>query len=139
MTTSARTRLAFAALALAAPAAFAAESAGSAVGSVVQMIIGLVIVLGILLGGAWLLRRFVSLPVTTNSPLKIVTGLSLSPRDRLVVVQVGEKQVLLGLSPGRIATLHVLEQPLDINTNPDSPISNLGQRFGALLQSQMKK
>jgi flagellar protein FliO/FliZ len=108
-------------------------------GGVVQMIVGLVIVLGILLGGAWLLRRFVSLPATANSPLKIVTGLSLSPRDRLVVIQVGERQLLLGLSPGRISTLHVLEQPLDPNATPESSLSQLGQRFGAMLQNQMKK
>jgi flagellar biogenesis protein FliO len=46
---------------------------------------------------------------------------------------------LLGLSPGRISTLHVLEQPLDPNATPESSLSQLGQRFGAMLQNQMKK
>ncbi len=122
------------------PPAFAAETpAAASAGGVFQMIVGLSVVLAILIGGAWLLRRFISLPATTHSPLKIITGLSLSPRDRLIVIQVGDRQLLLGLSPGRIQTLHVLEQPLDTNSSPDSSLSSLGQRFGALLQSQMKK
>lgn len=121
--------------------ASAAETVTTATstGGAFQMVVGLLIVLAILFGGAWLLRRFVSLPSTARSPLKIITGLSLSPRDRLIVIQVGEQQILLGLSPGRIQTLHVLEQPLDPNATPDSSLGNLGQRFGALLQNQMKK
>lgn len=133
---AAPTLSAIAALVFSAPAW--ADAAVSTTGGVLQMIVGLVVVLGILLGGAYLLRRFVSLPVTANSPLKIVAGLSLSPRDRLLVVQVGAQQILLGLSPGRISTLHVLEQPLDPGTH-DSSLSQFGQRFGALLQGQMKK
>lgn len=123
------------------PSLLAAEpiTTATSTGGAFQMVVGLLVVLAILIGGAWLLRRFVSLPTTTRSPLKIITGLSLSPRDRLIVIQVGERQILLGLSPGRIQTLHVLEQPLDPNAMPDSSLSNLGQRFGALLQNQMKK
>ncbi len=122
-------------------AAMAADTApvATATGGVFQMIVGLGIVLAILIGGALLLRRFMSLPVSGSSPLKIVTGLSLSPRDRLIVVQVGERQLLLGLSPGRIQTLHVLEQPLDLGGTPESSLNQLGQRFGAILQNQMKR
>jgi flagellar protein FliO/FliZ len=108
-------------------------------GSVMQMLFGLGVVLALLIGGAMLLRRLGRFPPAAESPLKIVTGLALGPRDRLVVVQVGAKQVLLGLSPGRIQTLHVLEQPLDVHTPPPGAGGALAQRFGALLQSQLKK
>ena len=107
--------------------------------SIVQMVVGLAVVLAILIGGALLLRRLGNFPTVADSPLKVVTGLSLSPRDRLVVVQVGGKQLLLGLSPGRIQTLHVLEEPLDLSTTPPSGLNALTQRFSTLLQSQMKK
>lgn len=108
-------------------------------GSIVQMIAGLAIVLAILIGGALLVRRLGKFPVVADSPLKVITGLSLSPRDRLVVVQVGDKQLLLGLSPGRIQTLHVLEEPLDMSNTSATGLNALTQRFSALLQSQMKK
>jgi flagellar protein FliO/FliZ len=108
-------------------------------GSIVQMVVGLAIVLAVLIGGALLVRRLGKFPAAVDSPLKVITGLSLTPRDRLVVVQVGDKQLLLGLSPGRIQTLHVLEQPLDISGTSASGLNALTQRFSALLQSQMKK
>ena len=108
-------------------------------GSIAQMILGLAVVLVILIGGALLIRRLGKFPVAADSPLKVITGLSLSPRDRLVVVQVGEKQLLLGLSPGRIQTLHVLEEPLDMSNSSASGLNALTQRFSALLQNQMKK
>jgi flagellar biogenesis protein FliO len=47
--------------------------------------------------------------------------------------------LLLGLSPGRIQTLHVLETPLDMSNTSVSGLNALSQRFGALLQGQMKK
>lgn len=108
-------------------------------GSIVQMIVGLTIVLGILIGGAMLVRRLGNFPAVVDSPLKVITSMSLSPRDRLVVVQVGDKQLLLGLSPGRIQNLHVLEQPLDMSNTATSGLNALTQRFSALLHSQMKK
>ncbi len=108
-------------------------------GNIAQMLLGLVLVLGLLIGGALLVRRLGKFPAVADSPLKVITGLSLSPRDRLVVVQVGDKQLLLGVSPGRIQTLHVLEAPLDMSTTSASGLNGLTQRFSALLQSQMKK
>lgn len=110
-----------------------------AAGGIVQMLLGLMVVLAVLIGGALLVRRLGNFPTMTDSPLKVVTGLSLSPRDRLIVVQVGDKQLLLGLSPGRIQALHVLETPLDPSITPPSGLNALTQRFSTLLQNQMKK
>jgi len=137
-------RATFAAFSLVAPqAVFAKLGDGTTdavtAGSIVQMIVGLAIVLAVLIGGALLVRRLGKFPAVADSPLKVITGLSLTPRDRLVVVQVGDKQLLLGLSPGRIQTLHVLEEPLDMSNTSPSGLNALTQRFGALLQSQMKK
>lgn len=111
----------------------------STAGNVLQMVVGLAIVLAVLVGGAMLLRRVGHFAPAVDSPLRIVTGLSLSPRDRLVVVQVGSQQLLLGLSPGRIQTLHVLEEPLDSTGTAQTGLGDLSKRFGALLQSHMKK
>ncbi len=133
----------FLALSLAPQAVFAKLGDGTTdavtFGSIVQMVVGLAVVLAILIGGALLIRRLGKFPAVVDSPLKVITGLSLSPRDRLVVVQVGDKQLLLGLSPGRIQTLHVLEEPLDMSNTSPSGLNALTQRFSALLQSQMKK
>jgi flagellar protein FliO/FliZ len=69
--------------------------------------------------------------------IKIVATQALGPRDRLVLVQVGGEQLLLGLTPGRIAPLHVLKEPVHL---PDSePASTeFAQRLMELLGKDQK-
>ncbi|MCH9670179.1 MAG: flagellar biosynthetic protein FliO [Gammaproteobacteria bacterium] len=75
-----------------------------------QMLLSLGLVLVIIFVLAWLSRRFLHFrPQVGNAELKIVAGLSVGPRERIVVVQAGEQQVLVGLTPGRIEALHVFE------------------------------
>jgi flagellar protein FliO/FliZ len=77
-------------------------------GALVEVILGLALVLALFMGVAYLLRRVGSLRGTTpDSDLRIVGGLSLSTRDRIVLLEVREHHVLLGLSPGNIRALHV--------------------------------
>ncbi len=42
----------------------------------------------------------------------------MGPRERVVLVQVGKQQLLLGVAPGRIQTLHVLDEPVTDATSP---------------------
>ena len=47
----------------------------------------------------------------------------MGPRERVVLLQVGDTQLLLGVTPGRIQSLHVLDQPVsysDIGTEASS-------------------
>lgn len=41
--------------------------------------------------------------------MRLMGGLSLGGREKLLVVEVGEIQLVLGVAPGRVQTLHVLE------------------------------
>ena len=73
------------------------------------MVIGLILVLG------WILRRLRGATLLGGSrQLKIVASLALGQRERVVVVQVGEEQWLLGVTAQRISGLGKLEQPLTI-------------------------
>ena len=84
-------------------------------GSMAQVALGLLFVLLLVIGVAWLLKRVGGFAVTGNGALKILGGLSMGARERVVLMQVGEKQILLGVSPGRIQTLHVLDKPINID------------------------
>ncbi len=44
--------------------------------------------------------------------MRVVASLSLSARERLVLVQAGEQQLLLGVAPGRVNLIEKYEQPL---------------------------
>ncbi len=74
-----------------------------------NMVLGLVVVIALILGLAWVLRKYGRLPVTNQVEMKVLGGLSLGTRERAVLVQVEGKRLLLGVSPGRVATLHVMD------------------------------
>lgn len=69
---------------------------------------GLLLVLGMILGMAWLLRRLGQLPGSGKGPLRILGGISVGTRERVLLVEVDEVRLVLGVAPGRVQTLHVL-------------------------------
>ena len=76
-----------------------------------QLILGLGLVLGTILAMAWLLRKVSVLP-GQHRKLKVVAALSLGHKERAVLVQVGEEQMLLGVSQGQVTLLKSFEQPV---------------------------
>lgn len=79
----------------------------------IQLILGLIVVLICIVALAWFAKRMNRLQSSTGGMLKIIGGLSMGSRERVVLLQVGSEQLLIGVSPGRINTLHVLEAPLE--------------------------
>jgi len=78
-------------------------------GDVAQWLLALLVVLAVFLLSVWLLRKSGSLAFVGKSQLAVLAGLSLGMREKLVLVRVGEKQLLLGVSSGRIDKLLELE------------------------------
>jgi flagellar protein FliO/FliZ len=68
---------------------------------------------------AWLAKRVNRLQSSSDGSLQVLGGLSMGARERVVLVQVGSTQLLLGVAPGRINMLHQLEQPLGKNDSAD--------------------
>ena len=84
----------------------------------VRVTMSLIVVLAAIVLTTWLLRRFTKLGGTMGGALQVLGGISLGARERIVLVQVGERQILLGIAPGQIQTLHVLEKPLPVPPPP---------------------
>lgn len=78
----------------------------------VKLGFALILVLAMFVGFAWLMRRFNGYQSSAQGGLQVITGLNLGTREKLVVVQVGEEQLLLGVTPGKIARLHELESQI---------------------------
>ncbi len=74
---------------------------------------GLILVVAAIFVLAWLVKKLNLNQQSPHGLIRIVAGLPLGTRDRIVLVQVGDEQILLGLTPGRIEKLHTLAQPLD--------------------------
>jgi len=83
-----------------------------------SMILSLLMVLAVIVISAMILKRFQGVRHTVNG-LKIVTSLHLGSKEKLVVVQAGDKQLLLGVTTQQITLLETLDKPL-VNSKENS-------------------
>lgn len=79
---------------------------------------GLLLVVLVIFVLAWVVKKFNLNQQSQNGLIRIIAGLSIGTRDRIVLLQVGEEQILLGLTPGHIEKLHTLAVPLDAPGEP---------------------
>ncbi|MHC8367983.1 flagellar biosynthetic protein FliO [Pseudomonas sp. ZT5P21] len=130
--------------------ALAAETAANAVanaapavssgvaGQLTQLVLGLLLVVGLIFFLAWLLRRVQQAgPAGKGQVIELIGSRALGPRDRLMLVQVGNEQILLGLSPGTITALHVLKEPVQVPVT-EKATPEFAQRLMELLGKDQK-
>jgi len=82
-------------------------------GNLVDTGIGLLLVLGLMLGLAWLVKRYVQVPGIGKGQVQIQGGVSLGAREKAVLISVEGKRLLVGIAPGRVQTLLVLDDDAD--------------------------
>lgn len=83
-------------------------------GYLMQLVIGLFIVLLCIVVLAWFAKKMKHFNPLADGSLRVIGGLSMGSRERVALLQVGEQQLLIGISPGRINTLHVLDTPIEM-------------------------
>lgn len=80
-----------------------------ALGDIAEWSMGLLIVLSVFFICVWGVHKLNGLTVNSAEKMRVVGGLSLGLREKVILLQVGKKQLILGVTPGHIETLHVLE------------------------------
>ena len=95
-----------------------------------QVIASLALVIGLLFGDLWIMRRVNGVGQAVGGQMRVVSSLGLGQRERAVLVSVGDQQILLGVAPGRVAALHVFDEPAvapDITPAPPPKFSEVWQ------------
>ncbi|MDF0731892.1 flagellar biosynthetic protein FliO [Pseudomonas entomophila] len=126
------------ALAAAEPAAAVSASPVGLGGQLAQMAFGLLLVVGLIFGLAWLLRRMQVAAPRGGQLIEIVGSRAIGPRDRLLLVQVGKEQILIGHSPGTIETLHVMAEPVEVPAGARQAAPEFAQRLLELMGKDQK-
>jgi flagellar protein FliO/FliZ len=90
--------------------------AATSAGGLAQVTFSLVLVLGAVFGAAWLVRKLRTFSKFGAGAIEIVADVAVGTKERAVLVQVGKQQILLGVAPGRVSTLHVLDEPVQIHS-----------------------
>lgn len=97
--------------AIGAPAWAAGAPAAPSV-AISQVVLGLLLVVGTIFALAWLSRRLGGALPGNGRNMKILGVLPLGTKEKIVLVEVGGQQLMLGVTPGQINTLQVFTEPV---------------------------
>lgn len=131
-------RFALALLLFPAASAMAAQPAPVVpVAGMIKMFLVLLIVLGMLFGLAWLLRRYaVQQKLPGGGALRVIAGTAVGQRERVVLVEVGETWLVVGVAPGQVSALHTMPK-VEMAEIDDMPVSDKG--FSAWLKQVVER
>lgn len=77
-------------------------------GSLIQVVFGLAVVLGLMAAVAWAMKHFTAARMSSGAPVKIIGGVAVGNRERIMVVEVADQWIVVGVAPGRVNTLSTM-------------------------------
>ena len=104
-----------------------------------QMLVGLILVIAAILVLAFVMRRVGGIQSRLGSQFRVMGGISVGSRERVLLLQVGERQLLVGVAPGRVQTLHVLEEPIRAEVPPRDGGSQADSPFARRLRAVLHR
>src|SRR5487761_2443669 len=134
-------------LAVFSPLALAADSArpvyvpppaaAMSSGSVLQVVLSLLLVLAAVVLVGWILKR-INLPQQgAGSALKVISGVAVGQRERIVLVEVNDTWLVVGVAPGQVTALHTM--PKNILPPSDILPAEADNKFKNWLKIVMEK
>ncbi len=106
-------------------------------GSVLQVVLSLLLVLAAVVMVAWVLKR-INLPQQgAGNALKVISGVAVGQRERIVLVEVNDTWLVVGVAPGQVNALHTMPKgslPSSSNAATDG-----GDKFQSWLKQMMEK
>lgn len=105
--------------------------------SIAQVVLALAFVIALILFSAWLLRRLSLLPMNggQKTPLKVVSGVMVGSKERVVVVEVEGSWLVLGVTSSSVNLLHTLAAPEQVESAP--VVSSFAASLAAVLQRKI--
>lgn len=118
--------------------AFAAENPPiSPSGGLMQIATALLLVLGLVVMAAWLMRRLGPMNAGNKIPVKIIGGISVGNRERVMVVEVGDQWLILGVTASNINNLGSMPKQDELLNQSAQPATN--DPFSAWLKRTLEK
>lgn len=100
-----------------------------------QLATGLGLVIATILLLSWLLRRINPSQFSQNGILQAKATLSLGLKEKIVLVEAGDTQLLVGVTGHSIQALHVFETPISTEAEALKPMGK--QTFAKLLNRSL--
>lgn len=95
---------------------------------------GLLLVVGVIVFLSWLLRRLNNAGLGNASGFKVIANMSLGTREKIMLINTGNRFLLLGVTSGSINTLHDFGEEL-----PAGFLSDTKTSFSEFLKTALGK
>lgn len=101
-----------------------------------QVISALGLCVLVIIAGGLALRRLTGGATISQAGMRVIATLALGLKEKLLLVQVGETQFLVAITPGQINCLHVFDSPALLPGTPERATQNFGQALQQALLSR---
>jgi flagellar protein FliO/FliZ len=105
--------------------------------NMLQLSAGLLTVLAFIGLIAWLVKKIGIHPVSKSGILKIITSVSVGQRERVVLTEINDTWLVLGVAPGHVSLLHRMDKQAESASN--TPNITLTKGFSEKLQANLKQ
>lgn len=99
-----------------------------------KMVAGLLLVLTMIGAIAWALKRYAFHPTAAAGAIKIIASAGVGQRERIVLVEIENTRLVLGVAPGRVNTLYCIE-----NSSTKLPGDSLPESNPSKFQEQLNQ
>ncbi|MBI5660342.1 MAG: flagellar biosynthetic protein FliO [Nitrosomonadales bacterium] len=107
-------------------------------GDVAQVVISLLLVLAAVVLVAWILKRINMPQHGGGNLLKVVSGVAVGQRERIVLVEIADTWLVVGVAPGQVRALHSMPKAEAPALQTDAPTVADG-KFQSWLKQVMEK
>jgi flagellar protein FliO/FliZ len=117
--------------------AHAAGVTENTTGGLAQITISLLVVVGLLIGLSVLFKKFGLNRIANGLPFKVIGAVAIGTNQRLMVIEVGEEWIVLGVTPQQITTITTMprqENMISSGSGPDGKAN-----FSTWMQSALEK
>jgi len=101
-------------------------------GDVVGVGVSMFIVVAVIIALGWLYSRSRIVGGGASGVINVVATRALGPKERLMVVEVADQQLLVGMTASGVQTLHVFERPVCVAEQVSRPGGFAGRLRTAL-------
>ena len=115
------------------PAAHAFDVSG-----LLEMMLSLVLVIALIVGLSWLVGRMRNVQRNSSGAMSVLGELVIGPKERIVLVRVGDAQALVGVSSAGVTSLQLLDRTLQLALTPSSGLPNAAS-FAQKLKDMMNR
>jgi flagellar protein FliO/FliZ len=109
------------------------------VGGLGEVAFALIVVLAAIFVVAWVVRRMRIAGNRVGGAIDVLAEVPLGAKERAVLLKVGATQILLGVAPGRVNTLHVLAEPLELARPPAGSADDSRNSFRTIFMRSLGK